>query len=169
MPHPKFFGKYRGEVTNPIDPEGRGRIQVRVPDVLGSGGLNWAMPCMPWGGDGIGFFAVPPIGARVWVEFEAGDPDYPIWAGCFWDAGQCPVPPGPQQMLTQALVGNGYKVEVQDLPGAPTITIEATLPAGTASIVINPAALSLTFGNSAVEMTAASVAVNGTALTVSSI
>ena len=79
-----FFGKYRGTVVNNLDPMQRGRVQVSVPAVLGSGRLSWAEPCVPYAGDQVGLFAVPPVGANVWVEFEAGDPDHPILAGCFW-------------------------------------------------------------------------------------
>ena len=68
----------------------RGRVQVAVPAVLGSGRLSWAEACVPYAGDQVGLFAVPPVGANVWVEFEAGDPDHPILAGCFWGAGSGP-------------------------------------------------------------------------------
>ena len=87
----QFFGKYRGTVANNIDPQMMGRVQVSVPSVLGEGQLSWAMPCVPYAGSGVGFFAIPPNGANVWVEFEAGDPDYPIWSGCFWGMGEAPV------------------------------------------------------------------------------
>ena len=80
----EFYGKYRGKVENNVDPLQQGRVQVTVPAVLGDGRLSWAMPCAPYAGSQVGFFAVPPVGANVWVEFEAGDPDYPIWSGCFW-------------------------------------------------------------------------------------
>jgi hypothetical protein len=62
----QFFGKYRGSVANNIDPQMMGRIQVSVPAVLGEGSLSWAMPCAPYAGPGVGFFAIPPNGARVW-------------------------------------------------------------------------------------------------------
>jgi uncharacterized protein involved in type VI secretion and phage assembly len=93
----QYFGKYRGKVENNIDPMLLGRVQVSVPAVLGQGRLSWAMPCVPFAGAQLGLFLVPPVGANVWVEFEAGDPDYPILAGCFWGAGEVPAsPPVPQ-------------------------------------------------------------------------
>jgi hypothetical protein len=79
----KFFGKYRGIVLQNADPEFRGRIQVQVAGVV-MPPSTWAEPCVPVAGMQCGFFAVPPIGAGVWVEFEQGDPDYPIWVGGFW-------------------------------------------------------------------------------------
>ena len=83
----KFYGKYRGTVVNNIDPLQIGRIQVSVPDVSVIPGI-WAMPCMPIAGKQEGVFMVPQIGAGVWVEFEQGDPDYPIWVGGFWGSAR---------------------------------------------------------------------------------
>lgn len=85
----RFFGKYRGTVVETDDPAGRGRVKVRVPAVTGELTL-WAMPCVPYAGPGVGFFALPDTGAGVWVEFEAGDPSFPIWVGCFWAADELP-------------------------------------------------------------------------------
>lgn len=85
-------GKHRGIVTNNIDPLNVGRLQVEVPDVPEASGF--AMPCVPYAGPGVGLVAVPPIGANVWVEFEAGDPSKPIWTGCFWGSGEAPPEAG---------------------------------------------------------------------------
>ena len=79
-----FYGKYRGVVVNNQDPKGCGRVQADVPDVLGLTPSTWALPCMPLAGPQMGAYLVPPIGAGVWIEFEQGNPDYPIWAGCWW-------------------------------------------------------------------------------------
>jgi hypothetical protein len=83
----QFFGKYRGQVFNNIDPLLSGRLLVAVPDVTGSE-LNWAMACMPYAGEKERSRAIPPLGTSVWVEFEGGDPDHPIWVGCSWGAGE---------------------------------------------------------------------------------
>ena len=72
----KFFGKYRAIVTNNIDPEKRLRLRIRIPDVLGTE-ESWAVSCLPEG-----LYALPEIGTGVWVEFEMGNPNYPIWVGC---------------------------------------------------------------------------------------
>ena len=79
----KFYGKYRGKVVSNIDPLFLGRLMVSVAAIEAL--LNtWAMPCVPYAGSGVGFYAMPPIGADVWIEFEGGDPSFPIWTGCFW-------------------------------------------------------------------------------------
>lgn len=82
----RYYGKYRGlVVSNDLDPTRRGRIEVTVPAVLGDQKV-WAMPCVPYAGKDVGFHMLPPVGGGVWVEFEAGDPSYPIWSGCYWAA-----------------------------------------------------------------------------------
>jgi hypothetical protein len=80
----RFYGKYRGTVKLNKDPEQRGRLMLEVPDVYGPNLSTWAMPCLPYAGLQLGMYVVPPINAGVWVEFEQGDPDYPIWTGCWW-------------------------------------------------------------------------------------
>ena len=84
-----FFGKYRGTVTDNNDPTGRGRLEVLVPAVMGEQPV-WALPCAPYAGNNMGIYMVPEPGTGVWVEFEAGDPSYPIWVGCFWGDNETP-------------------------------------------------------------------------------
>lgn len=85
----RYFGKYRGTVTDNADSTSRGRIKVRVPAVLGELEV-WAMPCVPYAGSQVGFYSLPNPDTGVWVEFEAGDPSYPIWTGCFWGDDELP-------------------------------------------------------------------------------
>jgi hypothetical protein len=76
------------------DLEFKGRIQALVPDVLGSVPSTWATPCLPITGiAGLqsGISVVPPLQASVWIEFEHGDCDFPIWSGCFWGS-QAEIP-----------------------------------------------------------------------------
>lgn len=87
----RFYGKYRGLVTINVDPQKRGRLKALVPEVLGEIPSSWAMPCVPYAGTTSGFFAIPPIGAGVWIEFEAGDVSRPIWSGAWWGTGELPV------------------------------------------------------------------------------
>jgi len=86
----RYYGKYRGTVMDNTDPLQRGRLRVLAPAVLGSE-ESWAMPCVPYAGQDVGFYAMPDLGASVWVEFEAGDISYPIWSGCFWNEGGVPA------------------------------------------------------------------------------
>jgi uncharacterized protein involved in type VI secretion and phage assembly len=158
----QFFGKYRGSVANNIDPQMMGRIQVSVPAVLGEGSLSWAMPCAPYAGPGVGFFAIPPNGARVWVEFEGGDPDYPIWSGGFWGLGEAPAAPALAEI--KVLKTDTATVTLNDLPGVGGITIETTLGA---RIVISASGIEITNGMGAsINLQGPQVSVNNGALEV---
>jgi hypothetical protein len=88
----QFFGKYRGVVITNVDPMQLGRILAQVPDVLGTIPSIWALPCVPCGLPKEIGIALPQIGAAVWIEFEQGNPDYPVWTGCFY-ANAAETPP----------------------------------------------------------------------------
>lgn len=165
----KFFGKYRGLVVNNLDPMQIGRLQAIVPDVSGTMLSSWAMPCVPVAGMTMGLFTVPPIGSGVWIEFEHGDPDYPIWTGCFWgSSSEVPslaksVPPVLFGFTLQTQAQNG--LTVNDLPG-PTGGIMLKSATG-ASIVVNDTGIYITNGMGAsITLSGPTVNVNNGALTV---
>lgn len=106
-----FFGKYRGTVSDNEDSTSRGRIKVKVPAVLGPDLEVWAMPCVPYAGDQVGFYSLPPKGSGVWIEFEAGDPSYAIWSGCFWADNELPDSGGPDIKIWQT---DSLKVRLDD-------------------------------------------------------
>ncbi|KQW02335.1 phage baseplate assembly protein V [Rhizobacter sp. Root1221] len=119
----RYYGKYRGVVVASLDPEARGRLLVRVPDVTGPNITNWARPCMPWGGMSMGSYIVPPPETNVWVEFEQGDPNSPIWVGCFWGTAlETPampklVAPGAPIFAVESFAKHGFAVT--DMPLLP--------------------------------------------------
>jgi hypothetical protein len=169
MPPPRFFGKYRGRVETNLDPFGQGRLQVSVPGVLGDARMAWAMPCSPYAGPGVGFFMIPPVGAQIWVEFEGGDPDYPIWSGGFWGTGETPSPaPGPQQVAQKIIKTDCITLTLNDLPGGGGVTLDVASPAVAvpAKIEVTSAGIVLTVSSAKIEVTAAGVAINGDALRV---
>lgn len=158
----QFFGKYRGKVENNVDPLQLGRIQVSVPAVLGEGRLSWAMPCSPYGGSGVGFFAIPPNEANVWVEFEGGDPDYPIWSGCFWGVGEVPALPAVPEM--KIFKTDGITLTLSDLPGISGVTIEMS---SGQKIVMNLMGIEITNGQGgSIKLTGPQVSINSGALEV---
>jgi hypothetical protein len=162
----KFFGKYRGRVLNNVDPMVLGRVQVSVPAVLGDGCLVWALPCAPFAGAGVGFFAVPPNDANVWVEFEAGDPDYPIWSGCFWGAGEVPATPALAQV--KVFKTEGITMTLSDLPGAGGFTLEVGPPVSPLPLrlVLSAQGVEITNGIASVKLSGPGVSINDGALEV---
>jgi uncharacterized protein involved in type VI secretion and phage assembly len=165
----KYFGKYRGTVVNNIDPMQIGRLQVMVPDVSNVMLSSWAMPCTPVAGINMGMFTLPLIGAGVWVEFEQGDPDYPIWVGCFWGtAAEVPllshlVPPAIPGITLQTPLKNG--IVVSDVPG-PTGGIQLQTATG-AMISVTDLGITISNGKGAIiTMTGPTVDINAGALTV---
>lgn len=165
----KFYGKYRGTVVNNVDPLNKGRVQVQVPDVLGLTPSGWAMPCVPVAGMQTGIFAVPPIGAGVWVEFEQGDPSHPIWVGCWWEnVAEVPalartVPPAVSGITLQTVLQNG--IVISDLPG-PTGGIMLKSATG-ATLIVNDTGIYIQNGKGAsIIMTGPTVTINQGALTI---
>jgi hypothetical protein len=111
-PTASFYGKFRGTVSSIEDPQAMGRLQALVPAVWGTAPGPWAMPCVPMAGLSIGVFAVPPVGAGVWVEFEGGDPRLPIWTGGYWGSA-AEMPPSSRGGIH--LVGSsGGSISVTD-------------------------------------------------------
>lgn len=157
----RFFGKYRGVVENNIDPLGRGRLLVKVADPLGLISTNWAMPCVPFAGPMMNAYSRPLPGTGVWVEFEQGDPQRPIWTGFFWgaphtlgvaaEAAQAAAPVVP--VITLETGKNG--ITISEVPLGPYGGL--SLRVGTTTIVLTEAG---------VMITAPAFVVNGTALVV---
>lgn len=168
----QFWGKYRGTVVNNVDPELRGRLQITVPDVLNLVPTTWAEPCTPLAGPagpGMGVYMVPPIGAGVWVEFERGDPNYPIWVGCRWGSPSDVPPlahaglPVSPNIVLQTL--GQHALVISDLPG-PTGGLMLKSAAG-ASIIVNDTGIYIQNGRGAsLIMTGPTVTVNNGALVV---
>ncbi|QDT90458.1 phage baseplate assembly protein V [Gimesia algae] len=164
-----YLGKYRGTVINNVDPLNKGRLMVQVPDVLGTDISTWALPCLPLAGPNNGFYALPIMGSGVWVEFEQGDPDYPIWVGCFWgSAAEVPalaksIPPLVPGITLQTPLGNG--ISISDVPG-PTGGITLSTATG-ARIMINDLGIFIENGRGAtLKMVGNMVDINDQALTV---
>jgi hypothetical protein len=147
----RFFGVYRGTVVENIDPLQQGRLMVSVADVYGMLPGTWAMPCVPIAGPQMGTsFVPPPIGSSVWVEFEQGDPQMPVWVGCFWGT---PFTQGILAHITELVATPAMTLEtltsgigVSDaptlIPGGGNISIYAAK--GAVSIILNPTGITIT-------------------------
>ena len=161
-----FYGKYRGTVSDNKDPLMLGRIRAKVPDVMGDLESGWAMPCAPFGGSGTGFFALPTVGAGVWIEFEHGDPEYPIWSGCWWGS-PAEIPPmliAPPYKKVMIKSEGGNTITLDDTPGIGGITMETS---DGQKIVLSSLGIEISNGQGAsIKMTGPMVSINSGALDV---
>ena len=170
----KYWGKYRGTVLQNVDPEQRGRLQIMVPDVLSLLPSTWAEACVPLAGPTgppMGVYMVPPIGTGVWVEFEYGDPDRPIWVGCRWGL-QSDIPtlakagnPADPNIVIQSLLQ--HMIMISDMPPTPVtggIILKST---SGAMIVVNDSGIYLSNGKGAmITMIGTAIDFNTGALTI---
>jgi uncharacterized protein involved in type VI secretion and phage assembly len=161
---PPFYGKYRGVVTDTNDPWRIGRLRAKVEDVYGDRKSGWALPSVPYAGKGVGLFLIPPVKSLVWIEFENGDPDYPIWSGCFWadeDIGAEVLPPKPANPEVKVLKTDIGKIEINDGNGKESITIEANIGKQTLRLVMNASGIEITNGSGAsIKLSGNTVSIN---------
>ncbi len=161
-----FYGKYRGIVTDIQDPLMQGRIKARVPEVLGDAESGWALPCLPFGGSQMGMFVLPDVGAAVWMEFEHGDADYPVWTGAFFGS-PADMPSdllAPPYKKTMIMTKSGHSITLDDTPGIGGITLKTS---GGQKITLTATGIEIDNGTGAViKMTGISVSINNGALEV---
>lgn len=121
-----FYGKYRAKVVDVQDPQKRGRIRVLCPKVLGEAKSSWCEPCIPVAYDFGGDFAIPKMGEFVWVEFEEGNPNKPIYTGGLWCTEKSPDPS--YNVETRLITWGGCKISMTK--------DSATISVGSSSIVL---------------------------------
>lgn len=156
-----FFGKYRGRVSDNRDDQNRGRLRLKVRDVYGDNDSGWALPAVPFAGNGVGLFLIPPTDAWVWVEFEHGSSEYPIWTGCFWDERD-QVPGSPASPDLKVLKTDSATITLEDSAGKSSIKIET----GNMKIVMDSQGIELSNGGQKIKLSSGSVSINDGALEV---
>lgn len=116
-------GLHRGIVVKRDDPLKLGRCKIKVLQLfrdIPENDLPWAWPCFFGAGNpGSGAFDIPPIGSTVWVQFEMGDPDHPVWMGGWWGApnGNPETPTEVQKSPPDNKIWktpSGHKIEMDD-------------------------------------------------------
>jgi uncharacterized protein involved in type VI secretion and phage assembly len=153
----RFFGKYRGSVTD-VDPTTL-RIKAKVPAVLADQTTGWCEPCVPYAGNGVGIAFLPEVGSGVWIEFEGGDVSYPIWVGCYWRDGEQPSDAAPA--VKTIVTKSGHKILLDD--DAESITISDP---NNNTITLDSSGITMQRGSSSVAISDAEVNVNDGALEV---
>jgi len=157
----RYYGKYRGQVTDNEDPDNLGRVKAKVPALLGDQELGWALPAFAYGGASEqGFFAVPDVDAGVWIEFEGGELSHPVWSGTWYSSGAIPESAKPSKKVLKTTAGHkivfdddGESLEITDSSGN-TIKMDSN------GIEIADA------NGHTIKMTSSSVTINGSSLEV---
>ncbi len=157
----QYYGKYRGMVINNVDPNRMGRLQISCPHVLGVNVLSWAMPCVPFAGILEGFYMLPTIGSNIWVEFEQGDPDRPIWAGGFW--GRAQIPPSAVLPTTRCIKTLTTELTLDDALGFTLQLLPPAVPAP-CTIRMNATGVEISIGTATIKLDPVKVSVNNGAL-----
>jgi len=152
----RFYGKYRGTVTQ-VD-AGTMRIKAKVPAVLGSTESGWALPCVPYAGNSVGFAFLPEVDSAVWIEFEGGNVSFPIWTGGFWLSSQVP---SDAAAAVKVIVTKQLKLLFDD--DQDSITIQDS---NGNSVTLDSSGITLTHGSQTVQVTDSEVNVNNGALEV---
>jgi uncharacterized protein involved in type VI secretion and phage assembly len=167
-----YFGKYRGLVMDNSDPTNRGRLKVQVPAVLDSLEV-WAMPCVPYAGNSVGFYSLPEPKTGVWIEFEGGDPSYPVWTGCFWADNELPDTGGPSikiwktEKVTMRIDDQADELKMANTNESQvTLASDAKVESGGATHTVGGSGITSELGSGKIEVTSSSVKVNSGALEV---
>lgn len=156
-----FYGKFRGVVSDNKDPNNLGRVRAKVQDVFGEDESGWALPAVPFAGNQVGFYMIPPVNASVWIEFEHGNPDYPIWSGCFWSSAEMPL--SPVTVDKKVIRTTSGTITLDDSPGSASVTIETT---SGLKIKMDKQGIELSNGAQTVKLATGSVSINDGALEV---
>jgi len=169
-----YYGKYRGVVISPMDLAMKGRITASV-TVGGTPLQVVAEACTPYPG----FYAIPPANAGVWIEFEEGDLEKPIWTGCWWREGevlallQPDIPPTTPQTVVFTVAPTGgiptksaARIKMNTLTG--DLTLESLIPTPplAASIKLSATGIQITYGTNVIDISPVGIDLNHKALTI---
>lgn len=144
----RYYSSYRGFVVENKDPLNLQRVQVMVPQITGNGVYSyWAHPKGVFSGKGYGMQIIPQKGELVWVEFESGHPEVPMYSLGYF--GNNEIPPDDADLLDVNCYWfkspYGHTIKINDTKKYITITTNG------AEITINSAGL-LSFKNKDTDM-----------------
>jgi hypothetical protein len=129
----RYWGKYRGTVDEVLEEDPPGQIRAVVPSVYGQDVKSPpALPSLPFAGDGHGLVTLPEVGDGVWIEFEGGNPSFPVWTGFWFGNGELPSDAGAKKRalitkknLKLVFDDDGSSIHISH-PDGPEITLESS-------------------------------------------
>ena len=126
----RLYGAYSAQVTDIRDPDGHGRVKVKLPwspDLNGGGYEVWARLAVPMAGNNRGTWLVPDPNDEVLIMFEGGDPRLPFVIGALWNGQDKPpeTMDGAGMNVKKTIRSrNGVKITLDDTDGQETLTLE---------------------------------------------
>lgn len=117
----KAYGLYRGVVANNLDPKQKGRLKIKVPQLLANETTEWAWPAELSNVK----IDVPEVGQGVWVMFEGGDISYPVWVGTFGRVVGTSILP--LLSSVSSVSGTAPYLVTQTVDGVSTVDLVATV------------------------------------------
>lgn len=151
MKDESLVGKFRAQVVDVNDPNRQGRIKVSCPRVLGSSVSAWCLPCIPNALDDVGDYFLPKVGESVWVEFEEGDINKPIWTGGWYSPNKIPISSRERLDQKRVIAYNGNTITMSD----GEITIER--PDGSCISLTNEKGVVISADNADLALTAETI------------
>ena len=125
----RLYGVYPAIVSDIDDPDGQGRVKIRLPWLPDDGGgYNvWARIATLMAGANRGSWFIPDVDDEVLVAFEAGDPRRPYVVGALWNGQDTP----PESMdgagdnfIKSITSRNGVKLTLDDRDGQEKLILQ---------------------------------------------
>jgi uncharacterized protein involved in type VI secretion and phage assembly len=108
----RTFGLLIGTVTDTDDPQGEGRVRVRIPQLGEGNELYWAPVMSPFAGKDRGFWSMPEVEDEAVIAFERGDPQFPIVVGFLWNTKSKPPSTVTNERMWRSV--NGHTIRFLD-------------------------------------------------------
>jgi uncharacterized protein involved in type VI secretion and phage assembly len=164
----RLYGVYPAQVTDIKDPDGQGRIKIRLPwsPDTGAGYEVWARLAVLMAGNNRGTWFIPDPRDEVLVMFEGGDPRRPYVIGMLWNGSDTPpeTMDGAGNNYKKSIVSRrGIRITLDDTEGQETLTIKTpagqqiTLQDGPASVEVKDS------GGNSIKLEAAGITVTSAA------
>jgi uncharacterized protein involved in type VI secretion and phage assembly len=126
----RLYGAYPAEVTDLSDPDGQGRVKIRLPwspDNNGGSYEVWARLAVLMAGNNRGTWFIPDPGDEVLVMFEAGDPRRPYIVGALWNGSDAPpesMDDAGNNVIKSVVSRRDIRITLDDTEGQETVTIQ---------------------------------------------
>ncbi len=165
----RFYGVYSAIVTDIADPDGQGRIKVKLPWTTDKDGQLydvWARLATLMAGNNRGSWLIPDVDDEVLVSFEAGDTRRPYVIGSLWNGQDSPpetMDGSGENNIKTLRSRNGVIFTMDDSSGQESLTLKT--PGGQQVVIKDgPGAVEIQDSNgNSVKLESSGITVNASA------